>query len=69
MPSRLPVTGNGEARVTLVTGAARGIGRAEAVAPARAGCDVALLGHRNLGGVAETAERCRAAGRRALVVR
>jgi len=51
-----------------VTGAAQSIGRAEAVALARAGCDVALLGHRDLCGVAETVELCRAGGRRALVV-
>jgi 3-oxoacyl-[acyl-carrier protein] reductase len=55
-------------RVALVTGAAAGIGRAEALALAEAGTDVAVLGHTDLGGAEETARRCRARGRRAMVV-
>jgi 3-oxoacyl-[acyl-carrier protein] reductase len=55
-------------RVALVTGGAAGIGRAEAVALAEAGADVAVLGHTDLAGAEETARRCRALGRRAAVV-
>jgi 3-oxoacyl-[acyl-carrier protein] reductase len=56
-------------RVALVTGAAAGIGRAEAIALAEAGTDVAVLAHSDLAGAEETARRCRALGRRAVVVR
>jgi 3-oxoacyl-[acyl-carrier protein] reductase len=59
----------GGPRVALVTGAAAGIGRAEAIALAAAGADVAVLGHADLAGAEETARRCRAVGRRAVVVR
>jgi NAD(P)-dependent dehydrogenase (short-subunit alcohol dehydrogenase family) len=55
-------------RVALVTGGAAGIGRAEAIALAEAGADVAVLGHADLDGAEETARRCRALGRRAVVV-
>ena len=55
-------------RVALVTGGAAGIGRAEAIALAEAGVDVAVLGHTDLTGAEETARRCRALGRRAVVV-
>ena len=51
-----------EPRVALVTGGAAGIGRAEAVALAEAGADVAILAHTDLAGAEETARRCRAAG-------
>ena len=54
--------------MALVTGGAAGIGRAEAVALAEAGADVAILAHTDLAGAEETARRCRAAGRRTLVV-
>jgi 3-oxoacyl-[acyl-carrier protein] reductase len=54
--------------VALVTGGAAGIGRAEAIALAEAGVDVAVLGHTDLAGAEETARRCRALGRRAVVV-
>jgi 3-oxoacyl-[acyl-carrier protein] reductase len=57
-----------EPRAALVTGAAAGIGRAEAIALAEAGADVAVLGHTDLAGVEETARRIQATGRRALVV-
>jgi 3-oxoacyl-[acyl-carrier protein] reductase len=55
--------------VAFVTGAAGGIGRAEAIALARSGADVAVLGHLDLAGAEETASRCRAFARRTLVVR
>ncbi|HEY7600899.1 MAG TPA: 3-oxoacyl-ACP reductase family protein [Methylomirabilota bacterium] len=54
--------------MALVTGGAAGIGRAEAIALAEAGVDVAVLGHTDLAGAEETARRCRALGRRAVVV-
>src|SRR5262245_24853422 len=57
-----------ERRVALVTGAAAGIGRAEAISLAEAGVDVAVLGHADMAGAADTARRCRALGRRAAVV-
>jgi len=60
--------GSSEPRVALVTGAAAGIGRAEAIALAEAGVDVAVLGHTDMAGAEETARRCRALGRRAAVV-
>jgi 3-oxoacyl-[acyl-carrier protein] reductase len=54
--------------VALVTGASGGIGRAEAVALARAGADVAVLAHTNLAGAEVTARQCRAHGARVLVL-
>lgn len=57
-----------EPRVALVTGGAAGIGRAEAVALAEAGADVAILAHTDRAGAEETARRCRALGRLAAVV-
>jgi 3-oxoacyl-[acyl-carrier protein] reductase len=51
-------------KVVLVTGASSGIGRAIAVACARAGADVAITYHRNAEGAAETARQIRAYGRR-----
>jgi 3-oxoacyl-[acyl-carrier protein] reductase len=58
-----------DGRVALVTGATTGIGRAEAIALARAGADVAVTAYQDLGGAEETAGQCRAAGRRALVLK
>ena len=58
-----------EPRVALITGGAAGIGRAEAVALAEAGADVAVLFHTDAAGAEETARRCRALGRRTIVVR
>jgi NAD(P)-dependent dehydrogenase (short-subunit alcohol dehydrogenase family) len=52
-------------RIALVTGSARGIGRAVAVALARAGADVAL-GFRDLRASGDVADAVRALGRRAL---
>ena len=52
-------------RTALVTGAARGIGRAVALALAQAGADLAL-GFRDLGAAGEVADVIRALGRRAL---
>jgi shikimate 5-dehydrogenase len=52
-------------RIALVTGAARGIGRAVAIALAQAGADVAL-GFRDLHAAGDVADTIRALGRRAL---
>lgn len=56
-------------RVALVTGAAGGIGRAEAVALAGGGADVAVMAHANIAPAEETAALCRALGARAIVVK
>ncbi|MEO8258192.1 MAG: SDR family oxidoreductase [Acidobacteriota bacterium] len=53
----------------LVTGASSGIGRAIAIACARAGADVAITYRANEGGVQETAREIRELGRRAAIVR
>jgi NAD(P)-dependent dehydrogenase (short-subunit alcohol dehydrogenase family) len=52
-------------RIALVTGAARGIGRAVALALARAGADLAL-GFRDVHAAGDVADAIRALGRRAL---
>jgi NAD(P)-dependent dehydrogenase (short-subunit alcohol dehydrogenase family) len=54
-----------EGKVALVTGAARGLGRAIAIALAGAGANVAL-GLRDLGAPGDVAERIEGLGRRAL---
>lgn len=54
-------------RVAVVTGASRGLGRAVALALAKAGADLALAA-RSAEGLAETAAAVRDLGRRALVV-
>jgi 3-oxoacyl-(acyl-carrier-protein) reductase len=54
-----------DGKVSLVTGASRGIGRAIALALAEAGCDVALNYSRNRDPAEETAERIRKLGRKA----
>lgn len=54
-------------RRVVVTGASGGIGRAIAIAAARAGADVALTYRRNHEGAGAVAEEIRAAGRRALL--
>ena len=51
-------------RTALVTGASSGIGRAIAIACARAGADVVATYHRNARGAEETADQIRAMGRR-----
>lgn len=56
-------------RVALVTGAAGDIGRAEAVALARAGADVALMAHASLAPAEEAAAQCRGLGVHAIVVK
>jgi len=59
----------GERRVALVTGATTGIGRAEAIALAQAGSDVAVHAFQNVAAAEATAAACRAAGARTVVVR
>ena len=53
----------------LVTGGSSGIGRAIAIAAARAGADVALTYRTNESGARETERTIRGAGRRATVIR
>jgi 3-oxoacyl-[acyl-carrier protein] reductase len=60
----LPLAG----RAVLVTGASSGIGRAIAVAAARAGADVALTYRSNDSGAREVEREIRALGRRAVVI-
>lgn len=59
---------DGRGQVALVTGAARGLGRACAIAVAQAGADVAL-GYRDARADGGTTEAIRALGRRALPLR
>jgi NAD(P)-dependent dehydrogenase (short-subunit alcohol dehydrogenase family) len=56
-----------EGKVSVVTGASRGLGRAIAIALAEAGSDVAAVA-RSESAIAETAEAVRGRGRRALSV-
>jgi 3-oxoacyl-[acyl-carrier protein] reductase len=56
-------------RAVLVTGASSGIGRAIAIAAARAGADVALTYRANEGGARAVEREIRALGRRAAVIR
>jgi NAD(P)-dependent dehydrogenase (short-subunit alcohol dehydrogenase family) len=56
-------------RAAIVTGADSGIGRATAVALARAGLAVGITWHTDRDGAEETARRVRAAGARAAVAR
>jgi 3-oxoacyl-[acyl-carrier protein] reductase len=56
-------------KIALVTGASSGIGRAIALACARAGADVALTFRKNAAGAEETAAKIRALGRRAEILR
>jgi 3-oxoacyl-[acyl-carrier protein] reductase len=56
-------------RAVLVTGASSGIGRAIALAAARAGADVAVTYHANEHGARSVEREIRALGRRAAVIR
>jgi NAD(P)-dependent dehydrogenase (short-subunit alcohol dehydrogenase family) len=56
-----------EGKVALITGAGSGIGRASAVALARAGASVALLSH-TVGEIEDAAEEIRAAGGKAIAL-
>jgi len=56
-------------RVAIVTGSDSGIGRASAVALARAGCDVGITWHEDKDGAEATADEVRAVGRHAEVRR
>ena len=58
-----------EGKVVLVTGGSSGIGRAIAIAAARAGADVAITYRGNADGAAATAREISAAGRRSFVLR
>jgi 3-oxoacyl-[acyl-carrier protein] reductase len=63
-----PVVKPLEGRGVLVTGASSGIGRAIAIAAARAGADVALTYRSNAMGARETEAQIRALGKRAITV-
>lgn len=54
--------------VAMVTGAGSGIGQAIAIGMAEAGADVACFGHLSNGGLAQTAEKIRALGCKALTL-
>ena len=56
-------------RTAIVTGADSGIGRATAVALARAGCDVGITWHSDEEGAEGTADEVRSAGRKSAVAR
>jgi enoyl-[acyl-carrier protein] reductase III len=56
-------------KTALVTGSGRGIGRAIALRLAEGGADVVINYHRNVAPAEETAEKVRAMGRRAVVIR
>jgi NAD(P)-dependent dehydrogenase (short-subunit alcohol dehydrogenase family) len=62
------MTGATERPVVLVTGAARGIGRATAELAATRGWDVAVGFHTDGAAAAEVVERCQASGARAIAV-
>src|SRR5205085_4891980 len=58
-----------EGRAMLVTGASSGIGRAIAIAAARAGADVAITYRENRDGASQTAREIEALGRRTVPLR
>jgi NAD(P)-dependent dehydrogenase (short-subunit alcohol dehydrogenase family) len=62
----MPIASNMDGKAALVTGAASGLGRATALALARAGADVCIVDV-NEGGLHDTATQLRALGRKALI--
>ena len=64
----MPVQQSLEGRTMLVTGASSGIGRAIAVAAARAGADVAITYRENQEGARQTEREIAGLGRRAVAI-
>jgi NAD(P)-dependent dehydrogenase (short-subunit alcohol dehydrogenase family) len=57
-----------EARVALVTGASKGVGKGIALELARAGCDVAVNYNRDQAGAAGTVREIQALGRKSVAI-
>ena len=58
-----------EGKVAMVTGGSGGLGRVHCLSLARAGCDIAVIGHSHLEKAEAVAEEVRAIGRKALSVK
>ena len=63
----LPADRGERAKIALVTGSSKGIGKATALCLARAGYDVGINYHSDQAGAEDTAEQIRALGRRTAV--